>query len=307
MSWMQRFLFLNKQMDGVTVIVGGYPVYRAKLDALMKQGMTREEAQELAVEAWAMATDPVQQPVLKVSQPTWYRNPSALGMAYRQFIIAPLKYTITGVMGLATGIQTLYVGWKKGTLKTPQVRRLLKQQFGDFVLYYWVLPLVFNAMGAGIATALQGGDEEAWESFWKNMRRSLLFGGLAGYPIAGQAAAAGGSRLINFFMNEDSMAVYGKEGALGFLKEMLPAVVSVPADAFLELFSETGQYAAQNPGDFEAWIAAAQTLGDTSFIGPAIDRVDAIWDYLEGDSTLGQAITRAITGRSAYQTGVVDR
>ena len=204
--------------DKVSVLMGGYAVYKHHLDKLKAAGMSHREADKQALEEFEMATERSQQSGA-AKDLGWFQSGTPIMKLFTMFMTAPASYSRQIFMAVRN---------MKADPKDSAKRLFV---FGV------LMPVIFQA----IADALMifGGDDDDEERFWKNQAKALALGPFQGLPIIrtmieGYAQAINGQYFHDEFTPVAEAFSTSKETVSDFFKFMQGGTERISEDEYLE-------------------------------------------------------------------------
>ena len=204
--------------DKVSVLMGGYAVYKHHLDKLKAAGVSHREADKQALEEFEMATERSQQSGA-AKDLGWFQSGTPIMKLFTMFMTAPASYSRQIFMAVRN---------MKADPKDSAKRLFV---FGV------LMPVIFQA----IADALMifGGDDDDEERFWKNQAKALALGPFQGLPIIrtmieGYAQAINGQYFHDEFTPVAEAFSTSKETVSDFFKFLQGGTERIPEDEYLE-------------------------------------------------------------------------
>jgi predicted kinase len=171
LAWLLQKGFLPTQiMDSFAISLGGATFYRNRINKYIKEGMTKEEAQEKAFLDFQEITEATQQSARPdmISQ----QQASPLGRLILSFQNTPMQYA--RIMNKAA--RDLAAG-----------RGDPKENISKIIYYGFLQSAIFAALQTAIFAALGDDEEEEFDKKKERIIDSMIDGWLAGLGVAGKA------------------------------------------------------------------------------------------------------------------------
>ena len=185
-NWLLTKGFLPTQIaDSFAIASGGATFYRNRVNSLMKQGLTQQEAEARAFQDFADTTEESQQS----SRPDMIsqQQASPLGRYILAFKNTPMQY-----MRLT----------KKAWLDLVNGRGDAKTNVGKIIYYMGVQNLIFSGLQAALGAMIGDDDEEKNAKAYERVTNSMIDSILGGLGFGGNAVATLKNMILEYNKQE---------------------------------------------------------------------------------------------------------